>query len=445
MHRDISILVVDDSVETIEMIERILKPKGFNLILTTSGEEAIKIIKSEKINIVITDIKMPGITGLDILRFISENYKEIQTIVITGYASIDTAVTAIKTGAEEYLPKPFTDEELITAINNVITKMNLQNSIKESENINNEFGIIGESEGIKKVIKAIKKASQTSATVLITGESGTGKELVAKAIHYNSPRATAPFVAVNCGGIPEGLLESQLFGHLKGSFTGANETRAGFFQTADKGTIFLDEITETTLATQIKLLRVLQEKEIYMVGSNKSIKIDTRIIAASNRDILSLVKQGKFREDLYFRLNIIPIDVPPLRERGNDIVLLTSYFLNLYKKEYNKPDLTISENVLKIFLNYSWPGNVRELQNLIQRFVVMAEGNIIDVPDLPEIMRFSVSAGYRINMSLEDVEKEHILNVLKYTGNNKTRAAEILKIDRKTLREKMKKYKISEE
>ncbi len=445
MNKDFRILVIDDSAETLEMIERILKPKGFDLILTASGEEGIRILRSEKINIVITDIKMPGISGLDILRFVSENYRDIQTIVITGYASIDTAVTAIKRGAEEYLPKPFTDEELLNAVNKAMEKISLKNSVSNTEVTANEFGIIGESAGIKKVITAIKKASQTNATVLINGESGTGKELVAKAIHYNSPRATAPFVAVNCGGIPESLLESQLFGHLKGSFTGANETRAGFFQTAERGTIFLDEITETTPSTQVKLLRVLQEKEIYMVGSSKSIKIDTRIIAATNRDIMSFVRQGKFREDLYFRLNVIPIDIPPLRERGNDIIMLTSYFLDLYKKEYSKPELTISDDVLQIFLRYSWPGNVRELQNLIQRIVVMSEGNFVDIPDLPEIMRFTVSSQKRVNMSLEDVEREHIISVLRHTKNNKTKTAEILKIDRKTLREKLKKYNIADE
>ncbi|MGC8926778.1 MAG: sigma-54-dependent transcriptional regulator [Myxococcota bacterium] len=442
MNKDYKILVIDDSLETLEMIERILKPKGYNLILKDNGENAIRTLKTEDINIVITDIKMPGISGLDILKYISENYKNIQAIVITGFASIDTAVTAIKNGAEEYLPKPFTEEELLNAIQKAIDKINIQTSVNRIISKSNEFGIIGESSGIKKVITSIKKASQTNATVLISGESGTGKELVAKAIHYNSPRATAPFVAVNCGGIPEGLLESQLFGHLKGSFTGANETRAGFFQTAEKGTIFLDEITETSLATQVKLLRVLQEKEIYMVGSSKNIKVDTRIIAASNKDILSLVKQGKFREDLYFRLNVIPIDIPPLRERGEDIFLLTAYFLELYKKEYNKPDLKISDNVLNIFKNYSWPGNVRELQNIIQRMVVMCESNLIDVPDLPEIMRYSITNFSNNEMSLEEVEREHIINVLKYTKNNKSKTAEILKIDRKTLREKLRKYKI---
>ncbi|MCX7944209.1 MAG: sigma-54 dependent transcriptional regulator [Deltaproteobacteria bacterium] len=444
MTENIKILVIDDSPETLEMIERILKPKGYKILLTTNGEDGIKILRSEPIDLVITDLKMPGITGLDLLRFISENFKDIQSIVITGYPSIDTAVLSIKSGAEEFLPKPFTDEELLDAINKSIEKIKLKYSIYKNKSVINEFGIIGESMGIKKVITSIKKAAQTNATVLIYGESGTGKELVARAIHYNSLRATSPFVAVNCGGIPESLLESQLFGHLKGAFTGATETRAGFFQTADKGTIFLDEITETSPSTQVKLLRVLQEKEIYMVGSNKSIKIDTRIIAATNRDIMSLVRQGKFREDLYFRLNVIPIDIPPLRERGNDIIMLTNYFLDLYKKEYNKPELTISDDVLKIFVNYSWPGNVRELQNLIQRIVVMSDNNFVDIPDLPEIMRFSISPGYKTNMSLEDVEREHISNVLKYTNYNKTRAAEILKVDRKTLRDKIKKYKIIE-
>ncbi len=336
---------------------------------------------------------MPGISGLDIIRYISENYKNIITITITGYASVETAVTAIKNGAEEYLSKPFTDEELLSSINKAIEKLRIRQTISQEEKVLDEtleFGIAGKSTGIKKVISSIKKAGQTNAPVFISGESGTGKELVAKAIHYSSQRAAAPFVAINCAGIAESLLESQLFGYLKESFTGATETRAGFFQTAEKSTIFLDEITETSLSFQAKLLRVLQEKEIFMVGSSKSIKVDVRVIAATNRDILTLINQGKFREDLFFRLNVIPIDIPPLRERGDDIILLTTHFLNQYKKEYNKPFIEIDEEVLKVFKNYFWPGNVRELQNIIQRPVVMADSNIIGIPDLPKIMRFSI-------------------------------------------------------
>jgi DNA-binding NtrC family response regulator len=438
------ILLIDDSPEILEMLTRILKPEGFETLIASSGESALNILKSERVDIVITDIKMPGISGLDILRVINENYKDIETIVITGYASIDTAISSMKSGANEYIPKPFTEEELLTAVNKVIEKITLKKKSREENIPQGEFGIIGTSPGIKRVITSIKKAAQTNATILIYGESGTGKELVARAIHYNSNRATAPFVGINCGGIPESLLESQLFGHIKGSFTGANETRAGFFQTAERGTIFLDEITETSISTQVKLLRVLQEKEIYMIGSNKPIKVDVRVIAATNKEILSLIKQGRFREDLYFRLNVIPIDIPPLRERGDDIIILTNYFFNIYKKEYQKPKLQLSPQIHQVFRNYSWPGNVRELQNIIHRIVVMSDTEIIDIPDLPEFMRYSINGISNPNRSLEEVEREHILNVLNYTNWNKSRTAEILKIDRKTLRDKLKKYEIKD-
>jgi two-component system response regulator HydG len=281
----------------------------------------------------------------------------------------------------------------------------------------------------------------TQATVLIQGESGTGKELVARALHYGGKASATPFVPVNCGGIPDSLLESELFGYVRGAFTGANETRAGFFQTADGGTIFLDEISNTSMAMQAKLLRVLQEKEFYMIGSKKSQKVNVRVVAATNVDLMELVKKGSFREDLYYRLNIISIQLPPLRERGNDILLLIDSFLSRYVREVGKPPMKFTSKALQALKEYSWPGNVRELQNLIHRLVIMADDTTIDVPDLPESFRFSASRSKGLDRRLEDIEREYITDVLAANKNNISQSALSLGIDRKTLRDKIKKYK----
>jgi transcriptional regulator with PAS, ATPase and Fis domain len=283
----------------------------------------------------------------------------------------------------------------------------------------------------------IARAAHTAATVLIFGESGTGKELVARAIHYGSKRISAPFVPVNCGAIPGELLESELFGHIKGAFTGATETRAGFFQTADGGTIFLDEISETSLAMQVKLLRVLQDKEVCMVGSGRTRKVDVRILASTNKDLATLVEKGLFREDLFYRINVINIDLPPLRERDNDVILLAQHFMKKYSEELGKPVHRFSDRALQILRKYHWPGNVRELENVIQRLVVMTDEDPIDAPDLPELMRFSALGHGNLNRTLAEVEAEYIQNVFASVKGNKTRAAEILGIDRKTLREKL--------
>jgi transcriptional regulator with PAS, ATPase and Fis domain len=300
------------------------------------------------------------------------------------------------------------------------------------------FGIIGQSKSIKKVLEAIEKTAPVSATVIISGESGTGKELVARAIHYCSPRASAPFVPVNCGSIPESLLESELFGHVKGSFTGAFETRPGFFQTADIGTIFLDEISETSLAMQVKLLRVLQDKEICMVGSRRPIKVDVRILASTNKDLSLLVDAGLFRADLYYRLNVINIHLPPLRERDDDISLLVHYFSSRVAKEINKPVPRFSDNAMAILKNYKWPGNVRELENVIHRLVIMNDDAIIDVEVLQSLMGAAIMRSRGMHRTLAAVELEHIQNVLASVDNNKTLAAKILGISRKTLRDKLK-------
>ena len=438
------ILVVDDSPDTLEVLQRNLESRGYRVFTAPGAVEAIKILESTAMDVVITDLKMPKVDGLSLVRHIQENFKDTEVMMITGYPSIDGAVEAVKTGAEEYLSKPFTDEELFAAVKRVIDKLHQRRAVlkQTSKPLVSRHGIIGESKAMRKVLTAIEKTASSSATVLITGESGTGKELVARAIHYNSSRASAPFVPINCGGIPESLLESELFGYVKGAFTGATETRAGFFQTAEGGTIFLDEVSETSLSMQVKLLRVLQDKEVIMVGERRPQKVDVRIIAATNKDLQSLVNKGSFREDLYYRLNVITIDVSPLRERDEDILLLVKHFAVKYAKESGKTTPRFSENALQVLKSYYWPGNARELENIIQRLVIMSEGDIIDVPDLPSLMRFSALSGIGHHQTLAAVEAEYILSVLASVDKNKTKAAEILGIDRKTLREKLKKIKI---
>ncbi len=434
------ILVVDDVTDTLEVIQRNLTSEGYRVFTAQSVYDAIKFLEATPVELIITDIKMPKVSGIDLIKHIRDNYKDMEIIAITGYPSIKGAIESVKAGADEYLPKPFTDKELFTAVQRALDKRknNLAAGLKASVEYSPVHGILGESSVIKKVFKTIEKTASVSATTLITGESGTGKELVARAIHYSSERASAPFIPVNCGGIPETLLESELFGYIKGAFTGAHETRAGFFQTADGGTIFLDEIGETSINMQVKLLRVLQDKEVRMVGSTNSRKVDVRIIAATNKDLKNLITNGTFREDLYFRIHVITIEMPPLRERGKDVLLLVNHFVSKYSKELGKPIPRFSETALEVLKNYHWPGNVRELENVVQRIVLMNDDEIVEVPDLPSLMRFSALRGSGLNRSLAEVETEHIRNVLASVDGNKTRASEILQIDRKTLREKMK-------
>ena len=441
------ILIVDDVPTTIEVIQRNLSSEGYRVLTASCATDAIKILESTPIDLVVTDLKMPKVSGLDLIRHVRENYKVTEVMMITGYATVEGAVEAVKTGAEEYLTKPFTDEELLSSVSRALDKLHIRKSNTEQSPkiLADEYGLIGESEAMRKVLLEIEKASETSATVLITGESGTGKELVARAIHYSGPRAAAPFVPINCGSIPEGLLESELFGHIKGAFTGAIESRAGFFQTADGGTIFLDEISETSLSMQVKLLRVLQDKEIIMIGASRSRHVDVRIIVATNKDLYGLVSKREFREDLFFRLNVIKLDIPPLRDRDNDILLLVHHFASKYAKEYGRKTPRFSDNALKVLKNYYWPGNVRELENVIQRLVVMTEGDFLEVPDLPSLMRFSALRETGLDRTLAEVEAEYIRNVLASVDGNKTRASGILGIDRKTLREKLKRYSIPAE
>jgi DNA-binding NtrC family response regulator len=435
------ILVVDDTATTLDVLQRTLEVMGYRVYVAPGVAEAIRLLKEAEVDLVITDFKMPKVSGLDLVRHVRENLPNTEVMMITGYPSVPGAVEAVKTGAEAYLAKPFTDEELASAIRRALEKLRVRKagrSMAEGAGVE-PCGILGSSKAMRDVRRAIGKAAAAPATILITGESGTGKELVARAIHYNSPRAAAPFVPVNCGGIPESLLESELFGHVKGAFTGAVESRAGLFHAAEGGTVFLDEISEMSLAMQVKLLRVLQDKEVWMVGSHRPRTLNVRILAATNIDLPRLVQGGLFREDLYYRLNVIAVTVPPLRERGDDILILANHFALRFARELSKPTPCFSDDVLRILQGHNWPGNVRELENVIQRLVVMSDGACIDVPDLPAIMRFAVSPQSGPLRTLVEVEMEYICDVLARVGGNRTRAAEVLGIDRKTLREKLKK------
>jgi DNA-binding NtrC family response regulator len=434
------VLVVDDAPETLEVLQRNLCAKGYKVYTARGVAEAIRTLQQTPVELVITDLKMPKVSGLELVRHVRANYANTEVLMITGYPSIGGAVDAVKMGADDYIAKPFTDEELFAAVAQALDKLRTRLTVQAPSFRSPQapFGLIGESPAVQKVFNAIAKAAPTPATVLITGESGTGKELVARAIHYGSPRASAPFVPVNCAAIPEGLLESELFGYVKGAFTGATETRAGFFQTADGGTIFLDEVSATTPAMQVKLLRVLQDRAVCMVGSTRAQPVDMRIVAATNKDLRSVIQKEAFREDLYFRLNVITIDLPPLRDRGGDVLLLIRHFADAFAAELKRPVCRFSDAALDVLRRYHWPGNVRELENVVQRLMVMAEGAVIDVPDLPSLMRFSALGKAGFDRTLAEVEAEYIGNVLASVNGNRTRAAEILGIDRKTLRERLK-------
>jgi len=434
------ILVVDDAPDTREVLERNLSMAGYSVSATNTVAEALRALEATPFDLVITDFKLPEESGLDLIRYVRENLKDTEVMMITGYATIEGAVEAVKLGADEYLSKPFTDEEILAAVKRALDKLSMRKLTQLSgEQIHTaSFGLIGDSAAIREILSAISKAAKTNATVLICGESGTGKELVARAIHYSSNRASAPFVPVNCGAIPHELMESELFGYLKGAFTGASETRAGFFQTADGGSIFLDEISETSPSMQVKLLRILQDKEVYMVGSRRPQKVDVRILVATNKDLGNLVKNKAFRDDLYYRLNVVNISIPPLRERDDDVLILINHFAAKYAKELGKNTPLFSDSILKVLKSYTWPGNIRELENVIQRLVIMSESDVIDVPELPPLMRFTVQNGSKPTKSLAEIEAEYVHKVLLSVNGNKSKAAEILGIDRKTLREKLK-------
>lgn len=442
MRKKEQILVVDDAPDTLEVIERHLTSVGYRVITVPGVAEAVRALDTTRVDLVITDQKMPRASGMDLIRHVRENFRDTEVMMLTGYASIPSAVEAMRIGAREYLAKPFTEDELLSAVRRALDGLRLRRPghLSEAQRAPSEWGLLGESEAMQTVYAAIAKAAESRATVLISGESGTGKELVARAIHYQSARRSAPFVPVNCGGIPEGLLESELFGYRKGAFTGAQESRPGFFQTAEGGSIFLDEIAELGLPMQVALLRVLQDKTVFMVGSRQARKVDVRVLAATNRRLEDLVDRGQFRQDLYYRINVIPVDIPPLRERGDDVLLLIRNFAERFAKELRKPTPDFTDRAREALRAYPWPGNVRELENVIQRLVLMADREVIDAPDLPSLMRFSADRRSGPKQRLADMEAKHIQTVLADVNGNKSRAAEILGIDRKTLREKLRRH-----
>lgn len=438
MSGKIKILAVDDSKSTLEVLKRNLESSGYEVLTALRVDEALPLLEEYEFDVVITDFKMPQASGLDLIRHVRENHRDIEIMMITGYPSISGAVEAIKDGAGEYLPKPFTAEELLSAMDRIMERVRRRKAVEPAEVPAENYGIYGKSPLMQLVFRRIGKAAATNANVLISGDSGTGKELVARAVHYHSDRRAAPFVPVNCAAIPDSLVESELFGHVKGAFTGAKEARAGFFEIANGGTIFLDEIGDASPNMQAKLLRILQSKEFCKVGSSVVNTVDTRILAATHKNLKRLVDDGSFREDLYYRLNVVDIPVPSLAERGDDILIMISSFLDRFSKSMQRPTPRMTDEALQALRNYSWPGNVRELENLIQRLVVIVDHDPIEVMDLPDNMRFSLPMEGRVDRTLADIEKEHIRNVLAMTKNNKTRAAEILGINRKTLREKLK-------
>ncbi len=432
------ILIVDDNPDTREMIYRYLFGTYAEVMTASCMDDALNLLEEYPFDLVITDYKMPHGSGLDIVKHIRHNYRNIGLMMVTGYATVEGAVQAMKSGVEEYLPKPFTEEELLHAIENLAGKIRTRRNMDADEPLEAKYGIIGNSKAIRSVYGMIEKASQAVATVLISGESGTGKELVARAIHYRSHKSSAPFVPVNCSAIPEELMESELFGYVKGAFTGADTSRAGFFQTAEGGSIFLDEIGEISLATQVKLLRVIQEREIYLVGSRKPVPVNIRIIAATNKDLRKLTDKGSFREDLYYRLNVLNIELPPLRERDNDLELLIRHFSRKFALDMGVDSPVFADDTLQILRNYAFPGNIRELENLIQRLVVMCGENRIEPAELPNYMRYAQPRTRNLKKTLAQMESDYVRQVLDSVGGNKSEAARILDVDRKTLRSKLK-------
>ncbi len=438
----LKILVVDDEGPIREVLQRGLSQMGGFLVDTAkNGQEAIEKVEKETFDIVLTDLMMPEMDGMELLKMIKGTRPELPVIMMTAYGSIDNAVEAMRIGANDYITKPVDFKDLFMRISKVQQESLL---IKENRLLRMEVrkkfefsNIIGKSKKMQEVFSLIEKVASSNSTVLIYGGSGTGKELVAKAIHYNSPRADRPFLPFNCGAIPETLVESELFGHTKGAFTGAIQAKKGLFEEANGGTLFLDEISTIPPSVQVKLLRVLQEKEVMKVGSTERIKIDVRLIAATNEDLEGLMKKGRFREDLFYRLHVFPIFLPDLKERKEDIPLLAYHFLERYSKEAKKEIKGISKEAMNLLLEYDWPGNVRELENAIERAVIMADKDYLTPNDFPKELLHGISTlikkGVRERKSLEEVKDEYIQQILKETNGNKRAAAEILKINPRTL------------
>ncbi len=458
MHR---VLVIDDEESIRELLKDFLESKGLEVVTASDGRTGLSLLKEDKFDIFLLDIMMPGLSGLDVLREAAAEKIDVPSVVITAHATVQTAVEAMKLGAFDYITKPFNLEEFYIAVKRALDVSRLQEeNIRLKRELKRKFSckkIIGNSVEIQNVIKFIEKIADTDSTLLITGESGTGKELVAKTIHYNSPRARKPFVPLNCAAIPKDILESELFGHEKGAFTGAVTTRIGRFELANNGTLFLDEIGELAPSLQVKLLRVLQEREFERVGGIKTIKVDVRIIAATNRDLEKAVEEGTFREDLYYRLNVIPLHLPPLRKMREDIPLLVEHFITEISKRKQKKPPKISPEAMECLMNYRWPGNVRELENLIERLIILSDGDVTTYEDLPErfhdkgrmtprtfpLKTGRLSAeGIDLNTMLDEIENNMIVQALELSKGIKSKAAGLLGLNRTTLIEKLKKKSI---
>ena len=440
MAKKISILVVDDEESVRDSLYNWFIEDGYRVASAENAGKALTMIESDSFDIVLADIKMPGMDGLEMMGRIKLIKPDAIVIVMTAFATVDTAVRALKDGAFDYITKPFDPDDLTHLIRNASRQISLaeeNETLREKViSLENIEDLVGDSEPVKRVLEAIESVAQSNSSVVITGESGTGKELVARAIHSNSPRRFFPMVSVHCGALSESLLESELFGHEKGAFTGAVYNRKGRFEMADNGSIFLDEIATISTKMQIDLLRVLETKKFTRVGGNKEISSDFRVICATNRDLKSMVAEGSFREDLYYRLNVVNIKIPPLRERVEDIPLLVDYFIKKYCKLMNRAVVTIEKSAIKRLEEYNFPGNVRELENMIERAIVVGSGRKITPGDLP-LEKTIVASSVE---SLDDLERNHISQILDKYGWNISRAAKALKVDRVTLYNKISKY-----
>ncbi len=450
------IMVVDDEVAVLRALDRFLSEKGYEVVLADTFDKGVKALECGRIEVALVDLKLGDRDGLDLVQHIQKTSPQTACIIMTGFGTIDSAIQAIKVGAFHYVTKPFQFDDL----HNLVQKAHEHGKAREEnrllkKQLNVKYGlesIVGVSEGIKSIFELVDKVADTDSTVLLLGESGTGKELVAKAIHYNSRRCNRPLVPVNCAAIPEDLLESELFGHVRGAFTGAVVSRTGRFEMAEGGTLFLDEIGDMSPKLQVKLLRVLQERRFEPVGSGRSVEVDVRIIAATNKNLEKAVKDKSFREDLFYRLNVIPIKIPPLRDRKGDIPMLVEFFLERFSKENGKKTPQVTPECMQLLANYGWPGNVRELENAIERLVILKSEHIIAVKDLPE--KF-LQGGGKIFTSVQipdhgisfknvvnDFENELILRALEKTAWNKNKAATLLKLNRTTLVEKIKRRQL---